>query len=199
MAVDRGIYVSDKLTHDERMDIYKWAGEGYTLREICKMHNNKGASKAKIRIPGITRVLGMPEAHKFVSKFRVAFLKNIKEIPISEKKVRLDDLEKMRQRLVHIINNCHLDRSEKELGKFMMASRRLVEVIEMAKSEMEPRNGINIGIGVNQGDMSDLTDEQLQQQRDDILRKAGIAFKRGVAAVHQGADGDEAADKGGPA
>lgn len=190
-------HIADRLTRDERMKLYQWAGEGYTTREIVRMFNDSQPGLAKIRVPGVEKILAMPEAHKFVAKFRIEFLKSVKEIPIAQKAVRLDDLEKMRQRLSHIAFNCHVDRSPKELSKFLMASKRLIEIIELARNEMEQRPGVAIGIGINQGDLGDLTDEQLKNERDELLRKTRNAIKRGITASDEVAEGDEAAGPAG--
>ena len=191
--------IADRMTKDERMDIYRWSGEGYTLREICKMFNNRSPSCKRARIPTVEAVLAMPEAHKFVAKFRMEFLKTVKDIPVAEKKVRLDDLESLRQRLMHIVNNCHLERGDKNISRFLTVSRRLIEVLDIARNEMEQRPGVSIGIGFgNDGGLSELTDEQLQQQRDDLIRRAYIAEQRRTSVLDEITEGDGDKNKPGP-
>lgn len=189
-------HVADRLTRDERIQIYQWAGEGYSMREICQMFNRPRGPLPKIRIPGVEKILNMPEAHRFVAKFRIEFLKNVKDIPVSQKVVRLDDLESLRQRLMHIINNCHPNRSEREVSRLLTVSKRVIEIIDLARNEMEQRPGVSIGIGVNQGDMVELTDEQLKSIRDELMRKASRLIERRASSVDEGAEGDESEDQG---
>lgn len=186
------MFTSDRLTRDERMKFYQWSGEGYSSREICKMYNRaRDKGTPSIRVPGVEKILALPEAHKFVSQFRLSFLKDLKQIPISEKKVRLDDLEKIRQRLMYIINNIHLERSPKEVSKFLMVTKRAIEVIDLARNEMEQRPGLSIGIGVGGNELSDLTDEELQQQRADIIARARHAVNARTSPTDEVGEGDE--------
>jgi hypothetical protein len=142
----------------------------------------------------------MPEAHRYVSKFRMEFLKTIKEIPISDKKVRLDDLERLRQRLMNLINNCQLNRSHpKDITLFMAASRRVIEIIEIARNEMEQHPGLSIGIGLTQGDLSELSDDDLKNKRDELIKRATAAINRGTSGIDEVTEGDEGEAEGGPA
>ncbi|MFA6100410.1 MAG: hypothetical protein WC750_06115 [Patescibacteria group bacterium] len=187
--------LADRLTLDERVKIYKLAGEGYTVAEITRLFNMSQPKDARsTRIPGIHKILQLPEAHRYVSKFRMEFLKTVKDIPISQKAVRLDDLERLRQRLMNLINNCQLNRSHpKDISLFMAASRRVIEIMEIARNEMEQHPGLSIGIGLTQGDLSDLSDSDLQGKRDELLRRAAATLNRRASGVDEVAEGDEGA------
>jgi len=185
------------LTEEDREKIYKMAGEGFSQREIVTTLNKE--KRIHLRCTSITRVLETPQAQKSVSKYRMEFLKTVKEIPIADKKVRLDDMENIRQRLKQILNNTHFDRGDKYVAKFLNVSRRLIEILDMARNEMEPKSGISIGIGLGQGELGELTDEQLQQERNSILRKAGIAVQRGSSEIDEAPEGDETKDHPGSA
>lgn len=191
MAVRSRGYLANSMTVDERQSIYRWAGEGYTLREICKMFNNQRGPQSRVRIPTIERILALPEAHASVARYQLEFLQTLKDLPISEKKVRLNDLEKLRQRLMYIINNCHLERGKDQVGRFLSVAKRLIEVLDIARNELEPRPGVAIGIGLNQGEMGGLTDEQLRNDRDDLLRQVRNSLKRESSEVDEDPEGDE--------
>jgi hypothetical protein len=194
-----GEYVAATLTQEERIRIYQWVGEGYTQREVCDMFNksrNIVGRRKILRIDGLTRVLGTPEAHRAVSKFRVEFLKSVKNIPISQKVVRLDDLEKIRQSLMFILTSCRPEQNAREFSKLNIVTRRIIEIMEIARSEMENRSGIAINI-TPQGELSELSDEQLKAARDELLRKARIAFKQRASGVDELSEGDEAPYPGG--
>ena len=183
--------VYSNLTQEAKFTIYKWAGEGYSKREIIKMFNRLHPKHRPLRISTVDKVLIQPEAHKFVSKFRVEFLKTVKHIPIADKKIRLDDLESIRQRIMHLIVSCHFSRSDKEINRFLLYSKKLLDVLDLARNEMDQKSGIAIGIGLEQGELGELDDKTLQKQRDDLLRKADISIKQRFIAPDEIAEGDE--------
>lgn len=182
------------LSRDERMLIYKMSGEGYSLRDIHKSINSY--SQTRFTLTTIQKALDDPHSNKYIAKFRDEFLKEIKHIPITDKSTRLKELESLRQRISMIVNGCHFDRGEAQINKFFRAQRALLDILDMARNEMEPRNGIGIGININNGEMSELTDEELKNQRDQLLKKAGKSFKRRSSFVDEGSEGDGQEDSG---
>lgn len=193
------VHVAERLTRDERMMIYEWAGEGYTVREISSMFNRSRVSVSKIRIPGVQKILEAPEAQKFVSVFRLKYLKSLEKIPLANKAVRMDNLDKINQRLMHMAEFTKTYRNEKEASKFLNIVRRIIEIQDLARNEMEQRAGVSIGIGLGQGDLDDLSDEQLKSRRDEIIRRAAKAINQGTGGADEISEGDEGSDsKGSP-
>ncbi len=187
-------HVAERLTRDERMMIYEWAGEGYTVREISSMFNRSRAAVSKIRIPGVQRILEVPEAQKFVSGFRLKYLKSLEKIPIANKAVRMDTLDKLSQRLMSMANLTKTYRNDKETGKFLNIVRRIIEINDLARNEMEQRAGVSIGIGLGQGDLDDLSDEQLKSRRDEIIRRAAKAIDQragGADEISESVEGED--------
>lgn len=189
--------IENRLTRDERMYLYRLAGEGYTPREISNTFNLAKFGKARIRVPGVQKILELPEAYRYVAKFRTEFLKNIREIPIAEKKVRLDDMEKLRQRLMHIIINCHLEKGQrgaKEVARFIQATKCLKDILELARGEMENRPELAKDLNKKEEELSDFTDEQLKEQREELIRKAQRIVDGGAIKVDEIAERDEETD-----
>lgn len=194
-------YGSDRLTRDERMNIYKLAGEGYTVPEITRQYNYERGPSRKIRIPTVEGVLAYPESTKLVAQFRTAWLKGLKHVPIVDKKVRLYDLERLRQRLMRLLDKFNPERPA-EFGKFMIGTKWLLNVLEQARQEVEQRPAFSIGIGVNDkedGSLSDLSDEELKEQRRELLKRAEKFIEQRIDEADSGAEGDEGADKNGSA
>ena len=187
--------LTKRFTEKDLMVFYKWAGEGYTVREMVKLWNRhvRKSKENKIVMAGtIERILQRPEAYRNIARFQLEFLKSVQEIPLSEKKVRLHDLDNLRQRLMYIINNCHFEHGEKNINRFLNVSRRAIEVLQMARDEMEPKHGISIGIGLGQGEMSDLSDREVQKERDELLEKFQRSIQRTDKTVSRITEGDEA-------
>ena len=188
-------YNDDNCTQELRMSIYKMAGEGFSLQEISNRLKKIWSSRF-IRKETIEKILLLPEARKFVNTYRTAFLKTIKEIPIAEKKTRLDDLEKMRQRLEAMMNKCLFERAVLEEDKFLRISSMMIKVLDIARNEMEQHPGVQIGIGIGRGELGDLSDEDLKREREELLRRARVIIKQSVATVDEITEGDESADEG---
>lgn len=192
-------YVADQLTKDERMKIYKWSGEGYTAGEISRMFNKDRPMRApKLRAIGVEKILLMPGAGRYVSKFRLDFLKEVKDIPVADKKVRLYDLETIRQRSMQLLGYIRPERNKEEFKKFLDLTKKVIEVSELARNEMEQRPGMSIGIGL-QGEMLELTDEQLQEQHDELIRRAQRAIEQRITADPKDPEGVKEAGNSGSA
>jgi len=194
--------VADSLTLAERMKIYELAGQGQTNREICRKFNGEREyPQRKIRAAGVDKVLNRPEAAKYVARFRREWLKTVKDVPAADKKVRLDDLEGMRSRLGRILGNMRFDsKNPKSLEKYLLVSRRMLDVLDMARSEVERNPNVAIGIGIGQqGELSDLSDQELQQRREELIRRAGGFIQRGATAPDEITEGDETPAADGPA
>lgn len=195
------MYTSERLTKDERLQIYQWIGEGYSTREICRMFNKtRIPGTPLLRIPGVERIMNLPEAHRFVSQYRINFLKEVKQVPISEKRIRLDDLEKIRQKLSAILGNCHAHRSESELSKFMQVSKILLNVLDLARNEMEQRAGIFTPLGtIRDNELSEMTDEQLNEERKNLIARLQRTYEQRASSSNEDGEGDEGKDTTGSA
>jgi hypothetical protein len=189
--------VAGRLTRDERMKIYELSGEGYSITEICGIFNRDRIPGTRVRIPGVDKILRTPEAEKFVAQFRIKFLKSLEKIPITTKAVRMDNLDRLSSRLMTMALGCRPQRSEKEVTKFLTITRRVIEITDLARNEMEQRPGVSIGIGLGQGDLNDLSDEQLKARRDEIIRRAAKSLNAGSVGADEITEGDEGSDSGG--
>lgn len=188
--------IEDRFAHDERMLAYKWTGEGYTIREIVKMLKKRRwdgqmSFNRFITVEAVTTLLSKPEAQKPISQFRLSFLKELSKIPASEKKMRLWNLEHIRGRLELMINNSSPTKSDKEFNRFMICSRQMLLVLDLARAEVEPKAGVLPGGLVEEdGELSNLSYEQLKAQRDELLRKAQRAIEQRTATAGEDPEGD---------
>lgn len=193
MPTLENLKTAERLTRDERMMVYQWSAEGYTTGEICRLYNRSpGRTSTCLRSQGVERLLRLPEAHKFVGTLRKEYLKSIKDIPVTEKRIRLDDLESLRVRIMRIINNCRPEASDKAFSKFMQTTRRAIEILAIARDEMEMKPGVSFGMmAMAQGELSELTDQQLKDYREELIRKAQRVEQRGASSVDENPEGDE--------
>ena len=184
---------------DKRLKVYKWTGEGYTPREIVNMLNRgenengearKGASR--IGLNTIMNILSLPEAPAFITKFRTEFLKTLKDIPISEKKFRLYDMEKLRTKVMFMVGELN-PMTKNDFPKFLQCTSKMIQILDLARNEMEYKPNLAIGIGFNNnGELNDLTDEQLRAQRDELIRKAANSIQPRSQALDDDPEVDDA-------
>ena len=170
------VRLGERMTRDERMAVYKLLGEGYTKREVVdKINEARKTGETQARITTVEYLMTLPEAHRYVTAFRVEYLKTIKTIPIADKKVRLDDLEQIRTRIDYLMFNLRLDpRNDKSINRFMSMSKTLVDVLDCARAELEgPKGGINIGIvNNNEGELEGLSDEEIIRRQKELISQA---------------------------
>lgn len=158
------------------------------------MYNDEHVGRKRLRRDTVERVLQLPESAKFVNEFRLNFLKNLKDIPVSDKKIRLYDLERLRQRLMRLIDNLYPEK-ESQFSKFMLSVRAVGNILEMARNEMESKPNLSVGIiNNNQGDMGELTDEQLQQRREELFNRARRAVESGISTTDSDSEGNPKED-----
>lgn len=181
------------LSREKRLRIYKLVGEGYTAREVMTIFNDQENLKehARITLDHVQKIISLPESHSFINKFRIEFYKTLKDIPVSEKKMRLHDMEKIRMQLVNIMGELNPHRKD-DFTKFITCTRQLIGVLDLARSEMEYKPNLAIGIGLgNMGDLHELTDEQLTQQRNELIRKAASTIQQRSQSLDDDSEGDE--------
>lgn len=186
----------DILTEKFRDEIYKWAAEGRTDSDICKCFNRQYPPEvtgrdSKLQVGTLRRIMRLPEAEQKLGKFRKEFLTSVKDIPIVEKKVRLQDLEILRRKTMHMINNLNLGGTGVNANKFLSLTKKMTEILSLAKDEMEPKNGVHIGIDLGGGGVDDLSDEELQKEREELIRKAGLTIEQGSKAFGEITEDDE--------
>lgn len=193
-----GLGIERSIPQALRMSIYKMVGEGYTESEIMSTLISTFPMRMRINRRIVEKILLLPEAHRYIAQFRTEYLKTVKEFPVADKKQRLDELERMRQRLSSIMNNCHFERDGKEIGLFLTCSRRMIEIMELARNEMEQHPGVSVGIGIGRGEIGELSDEDLRREREELLRRARVIVKQSIASADEITEGDEGADTGEP-
>ncbi|MCB9756980.1 MAG: hypothetical protein H6753_00995 [Candidatus Omnitrophica bacterium] len=155
-----------KLTHDQRMMALRMYGEGYRYSDIQRqlkvdfgisLHHEsiRSTCDAKINKP-------------FIDKFRAAYLSRISDVPIANKRIRIDDLEKVRGRILKAIEKNPLE-TQKQRNEFLAFSSRLVTVIQQAQSETERKPELMASFSVNE--FSTMSDEELRTAHAELLAK----------------------------
>ncbi|MCB9758168.1 MAG: hypothetical protein H6753_07115 [Candidatus Omnitrophica bacterium] len=155
-----------KLTHDQRTMVLRMHAEGYRYADIQRqlkvdfdisLHHEtiRSTCDAKINQP-------------FIERFRTAYLNKISEVPIANKRVRIDDLEKVREKILRVIERNPLE-TRIQRNEFLAFSTRLVAVVQQAREEVEKRPDIMNNFSVTE--FSSMSDEDLKKAHDELLAK----------------------------
>ena len=141
----------------------EWREPGRIV-EYCQQEWGKEVSEELIRKVCRTRV-----GKLMVERFRMEFLQSVRDVPIANKRVRLDALEATRVKLQEMIEMLTTV-NEGDRHDLLMCMRRMNETICVAREEMEARPTIVNQIGqVNQ--YSGLSDDEIMQRREKIIEK----------------------------
>lgn len=192
--------VFNLLSQNELAFVYKKAVEGYNASAIARSVNKLPSRKEKEAISKelMETFLDRHDVEEIVSKRRLEYVKAIRILPIADKKNRLFDLEKMRKKFERVIS--HLiepgaDINNRETQQLIKASNMMIQILNAARDEMEHRPNLAVGVTINQGDLSELTDEQLAQQRSELLSRAQRSLKSRVVDSDETSEGDGREDQ----
>ena len=143
--------------------LLRMAGEGHSPTDIWRYFEAEN-------IPHPTRQaidqLTRSAVHQITIKdYKEAFMGRVMDIPIANKRVRIDDLEKVRTRLIrtmeNLINKEHRI-SDKKVSKYLSLAKRLKEIIDSARDEIEKKPLIQL----NQTNITTL--EELREHEKSI-------------------------------
>lgn len=175
---------------EERIEIYKLVAEGYTVDETFAVLKHTCKSRSQISRNAIIQALGHPEARVFIAKFRNDFVTSLKNIPLADKKARLHDLERLRSRAMNYFITLNPEKSKVQHRYFNDILRRLLEIIDIARMEMDQKPNLSVGININKGEEGELTDEQLKAERAAIIRRAQRYTDSTAAQIDEDSEGD---------
>jgi hypothetical protein len=114
-----------------------------------------------------------------ISHHRNKYLVKLKDVAISNKRIRIDDLQYLRDRFIHQIKNLKDDDVE-QIREFRYMAKGLSEILSQAQDEIEGK-GINIHLNMlDMGDMDDKSDAELISRRQELLAKAERAISGGT-------------------
>ena len=182
-----------RLNDEQRMFVYRCIAEYLLPMDIQRMvKENYGVEVTTATIWAVSRA---QKAKPHIEKFREEYMQKIKSVPIANKRIRLDDLEKTRVKLAEMIESNPL-KTKSDKAEFLMCTRRLNETVCVAREEMERKPLMVQQLSFS--DYSSLTDEELQQRKRDIIEKEIRQGRTGgvgeVGAGVQGEDTGESAE-----
>ena len=169
-----------KLTNDQRMLALRLYAEGISAVKIVKeLKENHGVSVQLNSIYGTCRAkIHQPR----IKEFRDKYLAEVRSVPIANKRIRMDDLERERVRLIKLIEkNKRTTRSD--ITQYLQLVAELRRISDIAREEMEKKPHMFQNVVIGMGDMSD---EALHRRKKELLNR----FNASTRGRTSGADTD---------
>lgn len=163
------------LDNEKVFHVLKMHAEFKSFKEIAvEAKELWGETDYFATVIGVERTIKDGTNKLTLDKMRNNYLAKLKNIAISHKRVRLDDLESLRQTYIeHIKANGCVD--EKERSEFRFMAKGLTDILNAARNELEG-NGITFNQLNVIGEWDDKSDDDLRARRDELIRKAERAL-----------------------
>lgn len=132
----------------------------------------------------IKKLVNLPDNRVVVAAYRGGYLNRIKDVPVANKRVRLDDMEEVRERMVEAIRATEPG----QVKELVMVAKGLNETLANAREELEGKS-----IVLNQmniiGDFSDKSDDELIDRRDELIRKVERTIAGRTTGINSNPEG----------
>ena len=141
-----------KLNNDQRMLVLRLYAEGVYVSAIVKeLKENHGVT---INPNAIIHTCKAKKHQPRIKEFKDKYLADVRAVPIANKRIRIDDLERERLRLTKLIDkNPRKTKSDVQQYLQLVAEKRRIS--EVAREEMEKKPHLFQNVVLGMGDMSD--------------------------------------------
>ena len=177
-----------KLDNDQLHLTLRMFAEGYSIPNIRKELSTK--FNINISRQSILLKCEAKGNQQFIKDYRETYLAKVREVPIANKRIRIDDLEMVRTRLIKLLkeNKCE-NKSQK--AEYLTLSRELRALVESAREEMERKPHLISNTILN---MNEVSDGQLHSRKEELVRKAQRVIGGGASRIDPDRGGIEPED-----
>ena len=169
-----------KVAESKIMTVLKMHAEGFSGQDIC--------STTELAYATVHGLIVEPSNKAFIDDFRRGYMARVMDVPVANKRIRMDDLETSRVRLLAELSGV----APGEISKVGNVIRRLVEVLERAHNEMEQRPIFLAQLVSGYNSFGRMSDDQLYEKRQELImlarRSLATPVETGVDA--EADDGD---------
>ena len=149
-----------RICEDKIMMVLKMHAEGWAPKDICET--------MELAYTTVHGLIVEPTNKAFIDDFRRGYMARVMDVPVANKRIRLDDLELARVRLLAELKGIE----DGEIAPVCRVIRNLVEVLERAQNEMEQRPIYLAQIVSGYNEFGRMSDEQLYEKRQQLLAVA---------------------------
>ena len=180
--------MSAKLSHDQRVLVLRMFAEGMGYADIKREIRDQ--FNINMACSSIQQTCLAKKYASLVEKLRNTYLAKVKEVPIANKRYRLEDAEKLRKKINGQIDKLKLEtKADKQL--FIQLSGELRRVNAEAREEMEKKPQLVQQAILNMGDMSD---DQLFEQKEQLIARYRRLTSGDSERISQDSGGFESED-----
>ncbi len=151
------------LNTEKRMLVLRMYAEGVSCPDIARKLLKD--DNIKISRNGIYNTCVKEDNQFYIEQFKESFLANIKDVPIANKRIRLEKFEKMGNRLLNQMDKNQL-KTKEEKTLFLSYCAELRKILAETREEMEKKPYLFQQAVLNMGTVSD---EQLFQQKEQLI------------------------------
>lgn len=169
-----------KLTNDQRMLALRLHAEGMSDNVIVK--ELKEQHGVKICLNAIHQTCRSKIHQPRIKEFRDKYLAEVRSVPIANKRIRIDDLERERQRLIKLIGS-NPRKTRSDITQYLQLVAELRRLSDCAREEMEKKPHMFQNVVIGMGDMSD---EALHRRKQELANR----FRASTRGRTSGNDSD---------
>jgi len=179
----------EKLNHDQRMFVLRMYAEGHSCSEIkAELHSRCSITMA---VNSIQDTCNAKKYQNFIQEFKELYLAAVKSVPIANKRIRLDDKEKIRLQLNKMLseNKC---KTKADKAEYLSVVGRLNMIHAETREEMEKKPQFIANVAM--GNMGSVSDDELHKRQNELLKRIEGSFDGRTAGA--GTDTSDIAAEG---
>ena len=177
-----------KLDNDQRHVVLRMYAEGNTLG-VIQQHLIE-EYKITLGRNSIYATCHSKVNEKFIKSYRETYLAKVKEVPIANKRIRVDDLEKVRMKLIELMEKNPCETKSHKL-EYVSLSGELRRITDCAREEMERKPNLITTTIMN---MNEVSDGELHSRKDELVRKAQRIIGGGASGDNSDRGSSESED-----
>lgn len=179
-----------KLTNDQRMLVLRLYAEGISVGNIVK--ELKEQHNVTVVANSIVNTCKSKKHQPRIKEFRDKYLSEVRSVPIANKRIRIDDLERERLRLIKLINK-NPRRTKSDITQHLQLVAELRRLSEVAREEMEKKPHLFQNVVIGMGDMSD---EALHRRKQELVKRYRSSFRGRASGTDADSGGIESESNG---
>src|SRR3990167_2723056 len=180
---------AEKLNNEQRMFALRMHAEGFSdgdiVRKIKELYNISMCWQS------IQQTRNAIKYQPYVKHFRESYLERIKEVPIANKRIRLDKLQRECEKIERIIAD-NPTKTARQRGAYFASVYLLRKLLAEAREETEKNSHIFQNVVVN--GLENMSDDAIEQRKADLIRRIRTSNGDGATGDFSAPAGEEPED-----
>ena len=144
-----------------------------TILRVCKMYAEGWkmihiSETTELAYQTVQGIVAAADNKQFIDEYRKQYMGAVYDVPVANKRIRLDDIEKIRIRLVDELEKAIAG----DIGTVCKVARELINALERAQNEMEQKPFVIQQIIAGYNAFGRMSDEQLYAEREKLIEVA---------------------------